>query len=122
MNVPKARMTFRAGWEKQVFGLPGTQRLLLGAVARIEAYAKGDAPRRENAGRRTGRRTSWTSIRNNIVSAVHMDAGGWYGAVITEADPRVRHAMLTHQGFRDRAGRRHPGRRFLKGALLKARV
>lgn len=119
---PRAKFQFSAGWEKEIYKLPGTRNLLQLAVKRVEAYAKGDAPRRKNAGSRTGRRTSWTSIRENIGSAVHMDAGGWFGGVFVEADRRVRHSMLIHEGFKDRAGRRHPGRRYLKGALMKARV
>lgn len=118
----KSRVTFRLGWVDDVLTLPGTRRLVMLAVKRVEAYSKGDAPRRNNAGRRTGRRTSWTSIRENIGSVVYMDRKGWYGAVFVEADPRVRHAMLIEEGFRDRGGRRHPGRKYLKGALLKARV
>jgi hypothetical protein len=112
----RAKVTFRRNWERDLFTSPGTKELLDLAAKRIEAYAKGDAPRR------SGSRTSWNSIREQIGSVTAMDRDGWYAGVYTEANDRVRHAMLIERGFTDRSGRRHPGRRWLKGALLKARV
>lgn len=117
MSEARAKVTFIKGWERELYAAPGTRDLLELAAKRIEAYAKGDAPRRGLGGK-----TSWTSIRNNIGSAVAMDKNGWYGGVFTEANDRVRHAMLQERGFTDPSGRRHPGRRWLKGALLKARI
>ncbi|MFI5877536.1 hypothetical protein ACIBAH_34905 [Streptomyces sp. NPDC051445] len=113
----RAKVTFRKGWEKDIYSSYGTKELLDLAVKRIEAYAKGDAPRRTASGR-----TSWNSIREQIGSVVAMDKDGWYGGIYTEANDRARHAMLIERGFTDRGGRRHPGRRWLKGALLKGRI
>ncbi|WP_416972543.1 hypothetical protein [Streptomyces sp. 4F14] len=98
-----------------MFSLPGTREALALAVKRIDAYAKGDAPRRSRRGQ------SWNSIRSQIDAVVYMDRDGWYGGIVIEANPRARHAMLQERGFTSR-GRRVKGRRWLKGALLKARV
>jgi hypothetical protein len=117
MSESRAKVTFRRNWEKELYTSFGTKELLELATKRIEAYAKGDAPRRGAAGK-----TSWNSIREQIDSVVAMDRDGWYAGVYTEANDRVRHAMLIERGFTDRSGRRHPGRRWLKGALLKARI
>lgn len=119
MNQPDARtkVVFRRNWERDVYTSFGTKELLDIAVKKIEAYAKGDAPRRGS-----GLNRSWNSIRENIDGVVAMDRDGWYGGVVLEANDRVRHAMLLERGFTDPSGRRHPGRRWLKGALLKARI
>ncbi|MFE2075196.1 hypothetical protein [Streptomyces misionensis] len=115
MSKGRARFTYSATFQRDLYRLPGTREALLLAVARIEAYGKGDAPRR-------GPRTSWNSIRNQIGSTVAMDRGGWFGGVFTEANDRARHAMLQEMGFTSPSGRRIPGRHWLKGALLKARI
>ncbi|QNJ42024.1 hypothetical protein [Streptomyces buecherae] len=47
---------------------------------------------------------------------------GWHGIVSVEPNPRARHALLQEDGFTDRSGREHPGRRFLKEALYKMRI
>lgn len=111
-----AKVTFRKGWERDLYRLPGTKEALELPLKRVEAYAKGDAPRRNARGL-----TSWTSIRRNIISVIAMDSNGWYAGVVTEANDRVRHAMLVEKGFNHISGRRIPARRWLKGALLKAR-
>jgi hypothetical protein len=117
VSEARAKVTFRRGWEKELYSSFGTKELLEYAAKRIEARAKGDSPKRG-----AGARSSWNSIRNQIESTVAMDKNGWYAGVYTEANDRVRHAMLLEKGFTDRGGRRHPGRRWLKGALLKARI
>ncbi|MEV5913367.1 hypothetical protein AB0M00_31305 [Streptomyces chartreusis] len=119
MTQPKSsrtRLVLHRGWQREVFALPGTREALELAVKRIDAYAKGDAPRRSRNGR------SWNSIRNQIDSVLLMDRDGWYGGVVVEGNPRARHAMLQERGFTSPRGRRVKGRRWLKGALLKARV
>ncbi|MGW4446452.1 hypothetical protein [Streptomyces sp. NPDC004682] len=116
MSEARVKVTFRKNWERELYSSFETKELLDLAAKRIEAYAKGDAPRRFAS------RPSWNSIRNQIESVTAMDRDGWYAGVITEADERARHAMLLEKGFHDRSGRRHPGRRWLKGALLKARI
>jgi hypothetical protein len=112
----RVRVVFTKGWEQQVYRTTETRRAVALAVRVIEAHAKGGAPRRR------GSAPSWNSIARQIGSAVHMDAGGWYGGVFTEVDPKVWHAMLLELGFTDRGGRKHPGRRWLKSALLRSRI
>ncbi|WP_158690354.1 hypothetical protein [Streptomyces sp. PsTaAH-124] len=113
----RAKVVFRKGWERDLYTSFGTKKVIDLAVKRIDAYAKGDAPRRGISAK-----PSWNSIRNQITPVVAIDKDGWYGGVATEANDRARHAMLLEKGFHDRAGRRHPGRKWLKGALLKARI
>ncbi|MFD7257170.1 hypothetical protein [Streptomyces sp. NPDC059874] len=113
----RTKLVIHRDWQRQVFTGPEVRDAVRLAVKRIDAYAKGDAPRRG-----VGTRTSWNSIREQIDAVVNMDRDGWYGGIVIEANPRARHAMLQERGFTDPAGRRHPGRRFLKSALLKARV
>jgi hypothetical protein len=112
----RTKLVLHMGWQREVFRLPGTREALQLAVKRIDAYAKGDAPRRAS------NRTSWNSIRNQIDSVVYMDRDGWYGGVVIEGNPRARHAMLQERGFTSPRGRRIKGRHWLKGALLKARI
>ncbi|MEU5577782.1 hypothetical protein ABZ791_10765 [Streptomyces huasconensis] len=119
MSQPKStrtRLVLHRGWQREVYSLPGTREALRLAVKRIDAYAKGDAPRRSRNAR------SWNSIRNQIDAVVYMDRDGWYGGIVIEGNPRARHAMLQERGFTSPRGRRVKGRRWLKGALLKARV
>ncbi|MGW0583372.1 hypothetical protein ACWD25_47390 [Streptomyces sp. NPDC002920] len=112
----RTKFVLHRGWQREVYSSHGTREALQLAVKRIDAYAKGDAPRR------TSNRTAWNSIRNQIGSAVAMDRDGWYGGVFTEANPGARHAMLQERGFTSPRGRKIAGRRWLKGALLKARI
>lgn len=112
----RTRLVLHKGWQREVYSLPGTREALHLAVKRIDAYAKGDAPRRPRNGR------SWNSIRNQISPVIYMDRDGWYGGIVIEGNPRARHAMLQERGFTSPRGRRVKGRRWLKGALLKARI
>jgi hypothetical protein len=112
----RTKLVLHRGWDREVFMLPGTREALELAVNRIDAYAKGDAPRRAS------NRTAWNSIRNQIDSVVYMDKSGWYGGIVIESNPRARHAMLQERGFTTPRGHRVKGRHWLKGALLKARV
>ncbi|MFI2909456.1 hypothetical protein ACG2OD_14565 [Streptomyces sp. PDY-4] len=110
------RLTLHQGWQHAIFRELGTKEALELAVKRVDAYAKGDAPRRPRNGR------SWNSIRSQIDAVVYMDREGWYGGIVVEGNPRARHAMLQERGFTSPRGRRIKGRRWLKGALLKARI
>ncbi|ARX87892.1 hypothetical protein SMD44_07374 [Streptomyces alboflavus] len=105
------------GWEDQAFQSKDMRRLVALHTQRIRAEAIKKAPRRKHASRQ-----SWTSITHNIDAYVRRDRQGWYGNVIVEQNPKVRHAMLQDQGFKDKTGRRHPGRKFLKAALMKSRI
>ncbi|MFJ8930601.1 hypothetical protein ACIRLA_28835 [Streptomyces sp. NPDC102364] len=116
MKDSRTKLVLHKTWQQDVFMLPGTKEALELAVKRIDAYAKGDAPRRPS------HRTAWNSIRNQIDAVVYMDKGGWYGGIVIEANPRARHAMLQERGFTTPRGHRVRARHWLKGALLKARV
>lgn len=112
-----SRVVFHRGWESQMFRSTETKALVLEHTAKLTMGAIKEAPRRNNAGG-----SSWNSSKNNIEAFVSNSFEGWYGNVVVERNPLVRHTMLIDQGFTDVAGRRHPGRRFLKAALLKARI
>jgi hypothetical protein len=111
--MPKSGFSFRRGWEDQALATTGTRELVQAAVDRIARLAIQAAPR-------TSKR-NWNKIRRNITTATSRDARGWIGNVVIEAHPKVRHAMLQERGWRDPRGRRHPGRRYLKLALERAR-
>lgn len=113
----RTKLVIHRGWENTMFRSTQTKELVALHTAKLTAEAIKGAPRRKNA---SG--TPWNGIKNNIEAYVQNSLEGWYGNVVIERNPRVRHAMLQDQGFTDIAGRRHPGRRFLKAALLKARV
>jgi len=81
---------------------------------RINAVAK--SPRSRTT------KTNWNQIRKNISAFVERDERGHYGNVTIELNDRVRHALLQERGWTDRGGRRHPGRKYLKEALMKARI
>lgn len=114
--MSRVKFTFRRDFQQELYGSFGTREALQYAVKRIDARAKGDAPRRPS------HRTSWNSIAKQIGSGVFMDRSGWYGGIWTEANPRARHAMLQERGFTTPRGRKIAGLHWLKGALLKARV
>lgn len=114
--MTRVRLTIHRGWEHQMFRTTATKELVAYHTSKLTASSIKQAPRR------IGSRSSWNSIKNMIEGYVENSLEGWYGNVVIERHPDVMHAMLLERGFTDRGGRRHPGRRFLKSALLKARV
>jgi hypothetical protein len=110
------RLQMRAGWEAEAFGTPQMAALVSEVTAKITALAIKSAPRR------SAKKNNWNQIKKHIEAIIDKDVGGWYGNVLIEDDNRVRHAFLQDRGWTDRRGRRHAGRRFLKRALLKARI
>lgn len=102
------------GWEAAVFRQQPMRNTVARTTARIAQFARAEAP--------ATRKSNWNKIRRNITAQLALDAAGWYGNVVIEDNERVRHAMLQDRGWTDRKGRRHPGRRYLKRALMKARV
>ncbi|GCD99858.1 hypothetical protein [Embleya hyalina] len=103
-------------WERPILASTETHRLVETTTEDILRLARQGAPRSR------GGRYHWNSIRNHLSSAVLSDLDGYFGQVIVEFDPRVRHAMLQELGYRDLRGSRHPGRLYLKAALEKARI
>lgn len=103
-------------WERTFLRSPESRDLVAGATAEIAAYAIKGAPRR------SATKSNWNQLKKNIEAFVEVDALGWRGNVVTEAESHVRHAIRQELGWKDRKGRRHPGRRFLKAALEKARI
>ncbi|GAA0406232.1 hypothetical protein [Streptomyces luteireticuli] len=113
--MAKTKLVLTRGWEYEVLRSPGVRRAVARTTATVAAHAVADAPQWPV-------QEHWNRIRNHISTVITLDRWGWRGAVVTEVNPKVRHAMLLERGWKDRAGRRHEGRRYLKGALLKARV
>ncbi|MGW3232468.1 hypothetical protein [Kitasatospora sp. NPDC001095] len=112
------RFTLRMdrNWEREVLSLPQAREIVELHTADVAALAIKEAPRA------SATRGNWNSIKKNIEAMVTLYQSGWYGQVVIEFDHDVRHAMLQERGWRDRRGRRHPGRFFLKTALEKARI
>lgn len=101
------------GWDTQVFRQVEMRNLVARTTARVAELAIAKAP--------ATKKRNWNKIRRNISADVAVDAAGWYGNVVIENSPRVRHAMLQDRGYTDPKGRRHPGRHYLKRALEEAR-
>ncbi|MDQ8703313.1 hypothetical protein RCO28_12555 [Streptomyces sp. LHD-70] len=110
------KLVMHRNWEYVVFHSTGTRDLVAMHSAKIAADAIKEAPRA------SATKGNWNQIKKHIEAHVEADVWGWRGNVTIEDNPKVRHAMLQERGWTDRRGRRHPGRRFLKAALLKARV
>ncbi|MFJ8041209.1 hypothetical protein ACIRBX_11955 [Kitasatospora sp. NPDC096147] len=102
-------------WEDTVLSSDQAKDLVEKHTAIVAELAIKGAPRGSNS------RLNWNRSKANITAMVTLYRQ-WYGQVVIEDDPDVRHTMLQERGWRDRAGRRHPGRLFLKEALEKARI
>lgn len=110
------RMTFDRGWEHKMFSTLEAGALVAETTEKIRISVVREAPRSRST------KTNWNQIKKNTSSFVERDARGYYGNVIIELNERVRHTLLQDRGWTDRGGRRHPGKRFIKEALLKARI
>ncbi|MEU5382672.1 hypothetical protein [Kitasatospora cineracea] len=102
------------GWEDELLSSPEARELVELHTADIAALAIKEAPKASH-------KADWTATKRNIEAMVTL-YDQWYGQVVIEAEPDVRHAMLQERGWRDRHGRRHPGRFYLKAALERARI
>lgn len=116
MSEGQFKLTMHRGWELKMFNTLECGALVAEVTGEIRDGAIRDAPRARNV------KTNWNQIKKNISAYVERDARGYYGNVTIELNERVRHALLQERGWTDRGGRRHPGKRYLKEALLKARV
>ncbi|MFJ7907506.1 hypothetical protein [Kitasatospora sp. NPDC096204] len=112
--MSKVTLRMIAGWEREVLSTPQVRDLVEYHVARIAELAIKSAPKASH-------KANWNSIKRNIEALITL-YDTWYGQVIIEAEHEVRHAMLQERGWKDRKGRRHPARLFLKAALEKARI
>ena len=101
------------GWDNRIFRDTEMRNTVARTTARVAELAIAEAP--------ATKKPNWNKIKKNITADVAVDAAGWYGNVVIEDDKRVRHAMLQNEGWTDRKSRRHPGRFYLKRALMKAR-
>ncbi|MFJ4093446.1 hypothetical protein ACIPYS_17850 [Kitasatospora sp. NPDC089913] len=112
------RFTLRMNrnWEREILSLAQAKEIVELHTADVAALAIKESPRA------SATRNNWNSSKRNISALVTLYQGGWYGQVVIEADREVRHTMLQERGYRDRGGRRHPGRFFLREALVKARI
>lgn len=110
------KLTMRRGWEYEMFRTLEAGALVAEVTGELRNEAVKDAPRRRSP------TSGWNEIKKNISAFVEKDAKGYYGNVTIELNDRVRHALLQEFGWTDKGGRRHPGKKYLKGVLLKARI
>lgn len=115
MKEGEFKLVLHRGWEYKMFQTLEAGALVAEVTEKIRINAVGGAPRSRTT------KTNWNQIRKNISAFVERDAKGYYGNVTIEDNDRVRHSMLQERGWTDLGGRRHPGKRYLKAALLKAR-
>lgn len=116
MSDGQFKMTMDRDWEYQMFRTLECGALVAETTEKIRGLVVKDSPRNR------GTKTNWNQIKKNMDSFVERDERGYYGNVTIELNERVRHTLLQDRGWTDRAGHRHPGKKFLKEALLKARV
>ncbi|MFC9231353.1 hypothetical protein ACFTZI_20725 [Streptomyces decoyicus] len=111
-----AKFTLRmdGDWQERVLISDGVRGLVELRTEDVAVFARALAPRARN-------KPHWNTINKHIDIMVTAYRA-WYGQVLIEPDEDVRHAMLQERGWKDRAGRRHPGRFYLKRALERARV
>ncbi|MFJ6010211.1 hypothetical protein ACIQHZ_31500 [Streptomyces halstedii] len=110
------KLTMHMGWENKMFSTLEAGALVAETTEKIRINAVAGAPRSRTAN------TNWNQIRKNLSAFIERDARGHYGNVTIELNEKVRHALLQERGWTDRGGRKHPGRKYLKEALLKARI
>lgn len=116
MSDGQFTMKMDLGWEYKMFKTLECGALVAETTEKIRMGAIRDAPRSRST------KTNWNQIKKNMDSFVERDERGYYGNVTIELNERVRHTLLQDRGWTDRGGRRHPGKQFLKEALLKARI
>ncbi|MBT2383874.1 hypothetical protein [Streptomyces sp. ISL-11] len=118
MAAVRVRLELNKTWEREVLRSHGVRDLVTVHTETVRTVAVGLAPRASMA------KNDWTAIKNNISTAVALDATSWRGNVVVEEDRRVFHALWQDLdgGWRDRKGGRHRGNRFLKRALERARA
>jgi hypothetical protein len=110
----KFTLRMNRGWEEPFLMNDEVRDLVALRTEDIATFAKALAPRART-------KPHWNTIPPHIEAFVTM-FNQWYGQVLIEPDRDVKHAMLQERGWKDRGGRRHPGRHYLKRALERARV
>lgn len=113
--MSKFELVMHRGWDTEILSSDDSEKAVALHTAEIAALAIKEAPRRSAI------RNNWNSIKRNIEAMTAL-YDVWYGQVVVEFNEEVTHAMLQERGWTDQKGRRHPGRRYLKEALLKARI
>lgn len=116
MSEGQFKLTMDRGWEYKMFKTLECGALVAEVTGELRDEAIKDSPRARNV------KTNWNQIKKNISAFVEKDEKGYYGNVTIELNDRVRHALLQERGWTDRAGHKHPGKRYLKEVLLKARI
>ncbi|MEU9258980.1 hypothetical protein AB0D68_10885 [Streptomyces sp. NPDC048212] len=116
MREGEFKLTMHRGWEAEVFKGPDMQQAVAEYTTHIMKLAIAKVPRGNP------KKPHFNEIRKNIGMTVNRDLQGWWGNVTIESNPKVRHALLQEYGWTDRAGGKHLGRKFLKEALLRARI
>ncbi|MET9816875.1 hypothetical protein [Streptomyces sp. NPDC006355] len=116
MREGEFKMNMHRGWENEVLSTLEAGALVAEVTGELRNMVVRDAPRAKNVN------TNWNQIKKNVSAFVEKDIKGYYGNVTLELNDRVRHALLQDRGWTDRRGRRHPGKRYLREVLLKARI
>lgn len=116
MREGEFKIVMHRGWEHKMFSTLEAGALVAEVTGELRNMAVRDAPRRSNS------KTNWNQIKKNISAFIEKDVRGYYGNVTIENNERVRHALLQERGWTDLGGRKHPGKRYLREALLKARI
>jgi hypothetical protein len=116
MRDGEFKLTMHRGWENEVLSTLEAGALVAEVTGELRNMVVRDAPRAKNVN------TNWNQIKKNVSAFVEKDVKGYYGNVTLELNDRVRHALLQDQGWTDKRGRRHPGKRYLREVLLKARM
>jgi hypothetical protein len=116
MREGEFKITMHRGWENEVLSTLEAGALVAEVTGELRNMVVRDAPRAKNVN------TNWNQIKKNVSAFVEKDVRGYYGNVTMELNDRVRHALLQDRGWTDRRGRRHPGKRYLREVLLKARI
>lgn len=116
MSEGQFKLTMHRGWEYQMFKTLECGALVAEVTGELRNEAVKEAPRRKSS------KSGWNMIKKNISAFVEKDAKGYYGNVTIENNDRVRHALLQEYGWTDKRGRKHPGKRYLREVLLKARI
>ncbi|MBD0739841.1 hypothetical protein [Streptomyces sp. CBMA29] len=114
--MSKFTLRLDKNWEYEVLRSPVAKDLVEEKTAEVTHNAIKEAPRA------SATKGNWNQIKKNIDGFVSEDEMGWFGNVVLEVESHVRHAVRLELGWKDKKGRRHPGRMYLKKALERTRI
>lgn len=114
--MSKFTLRLDKSWERELLRSPEAKELVEEKTAEVTHNSIKEAPRA------SATKENWNQIKKNIDGFVAEDELGWYGNVVLEPESHVRHAVRLELGWKDKKGRRHPGRLYLKKALERTRI